>query len=159
MKKLEKWLSFFSGSIISKIGHSNKREKTQRYEDALEKDKSYTREKVLQFAEEVRANKNKLKEKLKQLKSEGKTIYAFGAPAKGNTLLNYFEIDNTLIGKAVEINDMKLDLYLPGSHIPIEKEDPSDQPDYFLLLSHNFADEIVKKNKGSSTEFIIPFTK
>ena len=149
-----------SGSIISKIGHSNKREKTQRYEDALEKDKGYTRERALQLADEVRASKNKLKEKLKQLKLEGKTIYAFGAPAKGNTLLNYFEIDNTLINKAVEINEMKIGSYLPGSHIPITKEDLNDIPDYYLLLSHNFADEIIKKNQeliDKGVKFIIPF--
>ena len=149
-----------SGSIISKIGHSNKREKTQRYEDALEKDKGYTRERALQLADEVRASKNKLKEKLKQLKSEGKTIYAFGAPAKGNTLLNYFEIDNTLIDKAVEINEMKIGSYLPGSHIPITKEDLNDIPDYYLLLSHNFADEIIDKNQeliDKGVKFIIPF--
>ena len=149
-----------SGSIISKIGHSNKREKTQRYEDALEKDKGYTRERALQLADEVRASKNKLKEKLKQLKLEGKTIYAFGAPAKGNTLLNYFEIDNTLIDKAVEINEMKIGSYLPGSHIPITKEDFNDIPDYYLLLSHNFADEIIEKNQeliDKGVKFIIPF--
>ena len=56
-------------------------------------------------------------------------------------------IDNTLIDKAVEINELKIGKYLPGSHIPIVKESIDDLPDYYLLLSHNFKDEIVSKNK------------
>ena len=161
-----------SGSIISKIGHVDKREKTERFEESLEKDKTYTKEKIIEFAKEVESTKGNLKEKLTELKYNGshvslvsdfesiqepKKIYAYGAPAKGNTLLNYFGIDHTLIDKAVEINEMKIGHYLPGSHIPIVKEDPTDIPDYFLLLSHNFADEIIEKNKGTRAKFIIPF--
>ena len=95
-----------------------------------------------------------------ELSRDPKKIYAYGAPAKGNTLLNYFEIDCTLIDKAVEINEMKIGHYLPGSHIPIVKEDPTDIPDYYLLLSHNFEDEIINKNQDSinkGVKFIIPF--
>jgi len=162
-----------SGSIISKISHIGTREKTQRYEDSLEKDKKYTKEKLIEFARGVESSRNKLKEKLTELKYEGvhvasdfemsqepKKIYAYGAPAKGNTLLNYFGIDHTLIDKAVEINEMKIGSYLPGSHIPIVKEDPDDVPDYYLLLSHNFAEEIIHKNKKlifNGVKFIIPF--
>ena len=164
-----------SGSIISKIGHVDKREKTDRFEESLEKDKKYTKEKTIEFAQEVKATRDNLKEKLTELKYDGvyvasdfelsqepKKIYAYGAPAKGNTLLNYFEIGHTLIDKAVEINEMKIGYYLPGSHIPITKEDPDDTPDYYLLLSHNFADEIINKNQGlinKGVKFIIPFPK
>ena len=55
---------------------------------------------------------------------------------------------------------MKIGYYLPGSHIPIVKEDPNDIPDYYLLLSHNFADEIISKNQeliDKGVKFIIPF--
>ena len=164
-----------SGSIISKIGHVDKREKTDRFEESLEKDKKYTKEKTIEFAKEVKATRDNLKEKLTELKYDGvyvasdfelsqepKKIYAYGAPAKGNTLLNYFEIGHTLIDKAVEINEMKIGYYLPGSNIPITKEDPDDTPDYYLLLSHNFADEIINKNQGlinKGVKFIIPFPK
>ena len=162
-----------SGSIISKIGHVDKREKTERFGVSLEKDKTYTKEKTIEFAKEVESTKGNLKEKLTELKYDGvyvasdfelsqepKKIYAYGAPAKGNTLLNYFEIDHTLIDKAVEINDMKIGYCLPGSHIPIVKEDSDDVPDYYLLLSHNFADEIISKNQkliDKGIKFIIPF--
>ena len=75
-------------------------------------------------------------------------------------MLNYFGIDKTLVDKAVEINDLKIGNYLPQSHIPIERETKEDRPDYYLLLSHNFADEIIKKNEElieSGTKFIVPF--
>ena len=75
-------------------------------------------------------------------------------------MLNYFGIDNTLIDKAVEINDLKIGTWLPQSHIPIVKESSEDLPNYYLLLSHNFADEIIAKNKSlidSGVKFIIPF--
>ena len=94
------------------------------------------------------------------MKEDGKIIYAYGAPAKGNTLLNYFNIDYSLIDKAVEINEMKIGNYLPGSHIPITREDDFDLPDYYLLLSHNFEEEIIKRNKdiiASGVKFIVPF--
>ena len=74
--------------------------------------------------------------------------------------MNYFNIDNSLIDKAVEINEMKIGNYLPGSHIPIVKESKTDRPDYYLLLSHNFEEEIVRKNQdimARGTKFIIPF--
>ena len=60
----------------------------------------------------------------------------------------------------LEINELKVGNYLPQSHIPITLEDKNDLPDYYLLLSHNFADEIIKKNKdiiAKGVKFIIPF--
>ena len=81
---------------------------------------------------------------------------------EGNTLLNYFGIDKTLVDKAVEINPMKIGHYLPQSHIPICQETKNDLPDYYLLLSHNFAKEIINKNQDIISEgvkFIIPFPK
>lgn len=152
-----------SGSIIAKISHRNNaltENKTSRYCETLERDKKYTTSSFVEFAEIVRNKKFQLKDLLTSLKSEGKSIYAYGAPAKGNTLLNYFEIDSTLIDKAVEVNELKIGHYLPQSHIPIVKESKNDRPDYYLLLSHNFAEEIISKNKdimSAGTKFIIPF--
>ena len=97
---------------------------------------------------------------LEWLKKYDKKIYAYGAPAKGNTLLNYFDINDSLVDKAVEINELKIGNYLPQSHIPITKETKDDIPDYYLLLSHNFAEEIIKKNQDiiqQGVKFIIPF--
>ena len=134
--------------------------RTSRYQELLEKDKKYTPESFKGFADKVQKQRSSLKDLLEQLKSSGKTIYAYGAPAKGNTLLNYFGISVSLVDKAVEINELKIGNYLPQSHIPIERETEEDTPDYYLLLSHNFADEIIEKNKeliDNGTKFIIPF--
>jgi DNA-binding Lrp family transcriptional regulator len=151
-----------SGSIIAKITHKGGKldKKTSRYQELLEKDKKYTLKSFKEFADKVQRERSSLKNLLEKLKNDGKTIYAYGAPAKGNTLLNYFGIDKTLVDKAVEINDLKIGNYLPQSHIPIERETKEDRPDYYLLLSHNFADEIIKKNEElieSGTRFIVPF--
>ena len=151
-----------SGSIIAKITHMNSpvNKKTERYLDLLETDKGYTPSAFRGFAEKIEARKENLKDLLVDLKQEGNTIYAYGAPAKGNTLLNYFGIDSTMVDKAVEINDLKIGNYLPGSHIPIVRETKEDLPDYYLLLSHNFEEEIIRRNSdiiANGVKFIVPF--
>jgi len=126
------------------------------------KDEKYTLEEYKKFFEKVKEYKDELYNFLADLKSKGNKIYAYGAPAKGNTLLNYCGITNKIIDKVVEINKLKLGFYMPQSHIPIVLEDKEDLPDYYLLLSHNFADEIIKKNKDiidKGVKFIIPFPK
>jgi len=151
-----------SGSIVAKITHTGAPldVETERYVELLERDEKYSIEAFKAFAKTIEAQKGSLKDTLKRFKDEDKTIYAYGAPAKGNTLLNYFGIDDTLVDKAVEINELKVGNYLPQSHIPITLEDKDDLPDYYLLLSHNFADEIIKKNQdiiSQGVKFIIPF--
>ena len=151
-----------SGSIIAKITHANGKlnAKTDRFYSSLEQDKKYNLEEFVSFAKAVKDKKDDLKNLLTLLREEGKTIYAYGAPAKGNTLLNYFGITKDLVSKAVEINELKIGNYLPQSHIPITKESKSDLPDYYLLLYHNFAEEIIAKNQDimeKGVKFIIPF--
>ena len=151
-----------SGSIVAKITHTDGSldVETERYIELLERDKKYSIDAFKKFARTIEAQKGYLRETLQDLKDHGKTIYAYGAPAKGNTLLNYFGIDKRLVDKAVEINELKVGNYLPQSHIPITLEDKDDLPDYYLLLSHNFADEIIKKNRdiiAKGVKFIIPF--
>ena len=151
-----------SGSIVAKITHTTGSldVETERYIELLERDKKYSIDAFKKFARTIEAQKGYLRETLQDLKDHGKTIYAYGAPAKGNTLLNYFGIDKRLVDKAVEINELKVGNYLPQSHIPITLEDKDDLPDYYLLLSHNFADEIIKKNRdiiAKGVKFIIPF--
>ena len=151
-----------SGSIIAKISKSPDVKTTETYKFWKAKDEQYDREAFLNFAAKVKSKKSDLKNLLKNIKNQDPSIkiYAYGAPAKGNTLLNYFDIDKSLIDKCVEVNDLKIGLYLPKSHIPIVKESTEDLPDYYLLLAHNFADEIIEKNKeliDKGVKFIIPF--
>ena len=81
---------------------------------------------------------------LLKIRSENKTVVAYGAAAKGNTLLNYCGIRPDLISYVVDLNPNKQGMYLPGSRIPIvaEKKLPQTKPDYILILPWNLKDEI-----------------
>ena len=68
-------------------------------------------------------------------------------------------IDNIIVDKLVEVNDLKVGLVSPGSHIPIVKESKEDLPDYYFLLPWNFADEIIPKNQDiidKGVKFLLP---
>jgi len=148
-----------SGSIICKF-RKNQYPITKRSAELIKRDKKYNLETFKEFSKQIQERRYKLKELLTDLKNQGKRIYAYGAPVKGNTLLNYMGIDHNLIEKVVEINPYKLGTYTPGSYIPVVKEDPNDLPDYYLMLSHNFEKEIIEKNKNiiqKGVKFIIPF--
>lgn len=148
-----------SGSIIAKF-RKNKNKLTNRAEELIIRDKKYNLESFKDFAKKIEERRYKLKELLQGLKTLGKKIYAYGAPVKGNTLLNYMGITNNLIDKAVEINPYKVATYMPGSHIPVEKESKNDLPDYYLMLSHNFEKELLSNNKDimeKGVKFIVPF--
>lgn len=154
-----------SGSIIAKVCKKNSKlnNKTKRLINTLKIDKKYTLEKIINFAKKVKIKKNKIKNFLLDLKIKKKEkIYCYGAPAKGNTLLNYIGINKSIIAKCVEVNDLKIGLFLPKSHIPIIRESENDFPDYYLLLSHNFENEIIKKNRkliNKGVKFIKIFPK
>ena len=127
-------------------------------EKGLQLDKLET---YIKFAERVKRLKDELASFLKELKSNGKTVIGYGAPAKGNTLLNYFKIGPDLLNYIVDKNKLKHGLYTPGTHIkvvPVEKV-LEDMPDYVLILAWNFADEIIKQQfeyKELGGKFIIP---
>ena len=83
-----------------------------------------------------------------------------GAPVKGNTLLNYFDIGTNLIECLLEKNKLRKGLYSPGKHIPILMEDEKkDLPAIYYVLAWNFKDEILKNNKHlveKGIEFYFP---
>lgn len=148
-----------SGSLIVRF-RKQKTVLTERTKKILERDKKYNLQSFVDFANKVKERRFNLKNLLISIKSQNKKIYAYGAPVKGNTLLNYMCIDNTLIEKVVEINPYKIGTYTPQSHIPVVKEDLNDLPDYYLMLSHNFEKEILDKNQEiikKGVKFIIPF--
>jgi len=94
-------------------------------------------------------------------KLSGKKVVAYGAAAKGNTLLNYCGIKSDLIEFVVDISPHKQGKFLPGSHIPIvnEKRIKEFEPDYILILPWNIKDEIMKQLnyvKKWGCKFVIP---
>ncbi len=113
------------------------------------------------FSKKIENNKQKLIKLLKSLKKNGRTIIGFGAPAKGNTLLNYFGIGPELIDYIVDDSKLKQGLYTPGTHIRINPPNKlkGHDADYILILAWNFADKIIEKYsylRKEGVKFIIP---
>lgn len=113
------------------------------------------------FGASVSAIKTDLLELLRGLRADGKTIAAYGAAAKGSTLVNYVGIGTDLVDFVVDRNVHKQGLFMPGTHLPIS--DPArlleDQPDYLLLLAWNFKDEILEQQSEYAARggrFIVP---
>lgn len=99
------------------------------------------------FGEQVRETKRKLLDFLIEAKREGKRVVGYGAPGKGNTLLNYCGIRTDFLDFTVDRNPYKQGKYLPGTHIPIHHPDKirESRPDYVFILPWNFKDEIMEQ--------------
>ena len=115
----------------------------------------------LGFQKKVQAVKRSLLQILIGIKNEGKKIVGYGAPAKGNTLLNYCGIRTDFLDYTVDRSPHKQNCYLPGSRIPIKHPDRirEDKPDYVLILPWNIKEEIMEQMKHVREwggRFIIP---
>ena len=112
------------------------------------------------FARRAEQNRDELVALLRQLRAEGKSVYALGAPLKGSTLLNYCRIGPDLVDLATEVNRFKIGRFTPGTHIPIVYEQSlTKQPDYYLVLSWNFLEFFVEKYAAylrAGGKFIVP---
>ena len=113
------------------------------------------------FSEKVQKVKRNLLQTLIGLKNEGKRIVGYGAPAKGNTLLNYCGIRTDFLDYTVDRSPHKQNCFLPGSRIPIKHPDQirQDKPDYVLILPWNIKEEIMSQMKDIREwggRFIIP---
>ncbi|NGX52952.1 MAG: hypothetical protein KR126chlam5_01259, partial [Candidatus Anoxychlamydiales bacterium] len=155
--------SIHGGSIIGLVTHRGKKEKSIRLLKLIKKEEE-SRCNELQsyqiFAKNIETLKEKNLKFLEMRKKEGKTIYAMGAPVKGNTLLNYFEISKDTIPYLVEKNHLRKNLFSPGRHIPIIMEDEiKNPPDVYYVLAWNFKKEILKNNQElikKGVEFYFP---
>ena len=113
------------------------------------------------LAHRVAALKSEVVSMVSDLKRQGKRIAGYGAPAKGNTLLNYFGIGTDTLEYATEELQSKTGLYTPGMHIPVIhiEEARNNPPDYYLMLAWNYKDVILQKEKkflAQGGKFIMP---
>lgn len=114
-----------------------------------------------EFAGRVRATKRKLLSLLIEVKNSGGSIAGYGAPGKGNTLLNYCGVRTDFVGYTVDRNPYKQGRFLPGSHIPIYAPEKiaETRPDYILILPWNLKDEITAQLayvRSWGARFIVP---
>jgi hypothetical protein len=120
-----------------------------------------TLERYSNFAAEVQQIKHDLLEFLIHARRSGKTVVGYGAPAKGNTLLNYCGVGLDFIEYTVDRNPHKQGHYLPGTHIPIRSPEAiaETRPDYLLILPWNLKDEIIRSEAYIGEwggQFVVP---
>lgn len=113
------------------------------------------------FAGRIDAIRAKLIDMLRELKRDGKKVAGYGAPAKGNTLLNYFGIGAADLDFLIDRNPLKQGLYSPGMKIPVAGPEAieREQPDVLLVLAWNFFDEIREQQAGFAArggKFLVP---
>ena len=130
----------------------------------IEKEKKFGLTKIstyTNFYVNVNRSKEKLIQFLHKAKKDNKTVIGYGAPAKGNTLLNFCKINSELIKYTVDINPNKQGMFLPGSHILIKNPNEifKTKPDYVLILPWNLKKEIITQMKDIRKwggKFVIP---
>ena len=101
----------------------------------------------IEFAQRVESRRDSLRSLIGEITNAGKTLYGLGASTKGNVLLNYSNLDKSLIPAIGEVNPYKYGRVTPGSHIPITSEqDILDiKPDYLLFLPWHFRENAIQK--------------
>jgi hypothetical protein len=159
-------LSTHGGSLRIYAKHSGNKSPiiTPRVAELLKKEKNaglLDLDTYSSFGENVRITKRRLLDFLIHAKDEGKVVVGYGAPAKGNTLLNYCGIGTDFLEYTVDINPHKQGRFLPGSRIPIRSPETIFQtrPDYVLILPWNIREEIMEQMQGIREwggRFVIP---
>jgi len=132
-----------------------------RLEERLELDQAAT---FHDFARRIEERKQQLAALLHRLKSDGKRIAGFGAPAKATTLMYHFGIGPEVIDFIVDDSSLKQGLYTPGMHIPVLPSQAiyERRPDYVVILAWNFAKPIMEKHvvfHQAGGRFIVPLPK
>ncbi len=113
------------------------------------------------FADNVKRIKRQFLGFLIEAKDQGKSVVGYGAPAKGNTLLNYCGVRSDFIDYTVDASPHKQGLHLPGTHIPVHAPEKilETKPDYVLILPWNLKDEIMEKMSAIRQwggKFVVP---
>jgi len=159
-------LNTHGGSLRIFVKHKDNNFEKERksVKKILEKEKMFGLKKIstyTNFSKEVNSIRKELLNFLHKAKKDKKTVVGYGAPAKGNTLLNFCEINFELIDYTVDISPHKQKMYLPGSHILIKNPNEifKTKPDYVLILPWNLKKEIMVQMKDIHKwggKFVIP---
>ena len=151
------------GSLIAYVGHRGRRSVSSRVRAFVAQEAAEGANTLAfykRFAQDIEAKKAADVAFLEATVSAGKRVYGFGAPVKGNTLLNYFGIGVELMPYLVEKNPLRRGLVSPGMHIPVILEsDVTVQPDMYYVLAWNFRREILANNQAlldAGVEFHFP---
>ena len=150
--------------IFGRHADDHKKEVTQNVKDLLQREIDLGFESLEYyslFEEKVKETKRKILDFLIEAKRKGKTIVGYGAPGKGNTLLNYCGIRTDFIDYTVDMNPHKQGNFLPGTHIPILHPNTikETKPDYVFILPWNLKEEIMNQHqylREWGGKFIIP---
>jgi hypothetical protein len=155
VEKVEK-KDIHGGSVRVHIGYGDQQESVQTF--ILQNEYKLIKDDYMKFASKAKRTIDDFMGNLIRLKSKGKKIAAFAASAKGNTLLNCASINDYVIDYIIDETPEKIGKYSPGTYIPIVGMENIGKPDYIVILSWNFADEIMAKckNAGYTGDFIIP---
>jgi SAM-dependent methyltransferase len=153
--------------LYAQLSDSGSRPVEQRVPDLIRRERALgfdTLEAHLAFTAKVEQTKWSLLEFLIAARREGKRIAGYGAPGKGNTLLNYCGIRSDLLAYTVDRNPYKQGQFLPGTHIPILHPEvlERDRPDYILILPWNLKEEIVAQltyAREWGARFIVPIPR
>jgi 2-polyprenyl-3-methyl-5-hydroxy-6-metoxy-1,4-benzoquinol methylase len=155
--------SIHGGSIIGYITHKGNREPSKQLLAMREDERvsgCNTIEAYYEFDLRIQSMRQENLVYLNNAKATGKRVFGFGAPVKGNTMLNYFGVGPDLIECLVEKNELRRGLYSPGMHIPLLlEEEVSELPDIYYVFAWNFKKEILANNQAlidKGVEFYFP---
>jgi hypothetical protein len=149
--------------MIAFVTHRGRRPAFARLEELRRQEdeaKANALETYLAFAERIKVFKTENLDYLQRQHAAGKRVWGFGAPVKGNTMLNYFGVGPDLIECLMERNELRRGLFAPGSHIPIRiEQELTESPDVYYVLAWNFKKEILANNQvliAKGVEFYFP---
>ncbi len=151
--------------FITKKGNILQKNSVQKF---LDEEHQYGLDKILtyeKFAQNVIDLKSDLIESIIKLKKEKKSLIGYGASAKGNVLLNYCNIDHTILDFIIDTTPLKQGKFTPGTHIPVLPPNAMENKgdgDLILLLAWNYEDAILEKEKlfrSKGGKFLIPIPK
>lgn len=159
-----KKLPVHAGSIRVYVRNKSNKEISKNVHDAVEEELRAGLDRVetyLDFAKKVAEHKTALRKLLADIKHQGGTIAGYGAPGRGNTMLNYCEIGTDMLDYCVDESPLRQGRYIPGVHIPIfsPAKMREKMPTHSLMLAWSYKDEILKRESElvrKGCKFIIP---